>query len=90
MAIISPDEINSILKENIRNYEARTEIVNTGSVVEISDGISRIYGLKNVMSSELVEFDDENKNVEEDFEQDEDFDGIFDEDSLFDDFDDEN
>ncbi len=72
MAIISPDEINSILKENIRNYETKTEIINTGSVVEISDGISRIYGLKNVMSSELVEFDDENKtlgitlNLEED------------------------
>ncbi len=72
MAVIRPDEISSIIREKIKNYDAKTEVSNTGSVVEISDGISRIYGLKNVMASELVEFDDENKtlgitlNLEED------------------------
>ena len=58
MAVINPDEISSILKENIRNYEAKAEISNIGSVLEVGDGISRIYGLRNVMSNELVEFED--------------------------------
>ncbi len=58
MAIINPDEISSILKENIRNYEAKAEVSNVGSVLEVGDGIARIYGLRNVMSNELVEFED--------------------------------
>ena len=58
MAVINPDEISSILKENIRNYEAKAEISNIGSVLEVGDGITRIYGLRNVMSNELVEFED--------------------------------
>ena len=58
MAVINPDEISSILKENIRNYEAKAEVSNVGSVLEVGDGICRIYGLRNVMSNELVEFDD--------------------------------
>ncbi len=58
MAVINPDEISSILKENIRNYEAKAEVSNIGSVLEVGDGIARIYGLRNVMSNELVEFED--------------------------------
>lgn len=60
MAVINPDEISSILKENIRNYEAKAEVSNIGSVLEVGDGIARIYGLRNVMSNELVEFEDGN------------------------------
>ncbi|MBR1617651.1 F0F1 ATP synthase subunit alpha [bacterium] len=72
MTTIKPEEITSIIREKIENYETKTEISNTGSVVEISDGICRIYGLQNVMSSELIEFEDENStlgialNLEED------------------------
>ena len=58
MTVINPDEISSIIKSNIENYESKTEISNVGSVLEIGDGIARIYGLRNVMSNELVEFDD--------------------------------
>ncbi len=58
MAVINPDEISSIIKENIRNYETRTEISNIGSVLEVGDGIARVYGLRSVMSNELVEFED--------------------------------
>ena len=58
MSVISPDEISSILKSNIENYEAKTEVSNVGSVLEIGDGIARVYGLRNVMSNELVEFED--------------------------------
>ncbi|MBR1754190.1 F0F1 ATP synthase subunit alpha [bacterium] len=58
MTLIKPDEISAIIKEKIQNYEAQTEVSNVGSVLELGDGIARIYGLRNVMSNELVEFQD--------------------------------
>ncbi len=58
MSVISPDEISSIIKNSIENYGAKTEVSNVGSVLEIGDGIARVYGLRNVMSNELVEFED--------------------------------
>ena len=72
MALIQPEEISSIIKNKIENYELQTEVSNTGTVLEISDGIARIYGLRNVMASELVQFEDGNEtlgiamNLEED------------------------
>ena len=58
MAVIKPDEISSIIKSKIENFELQTQISNTGSVIEIGDGIARIYGLRNAMASELVVFED--------------------------------
>ena len=58
MVAIKPDEISSIIREKIQNFDTLSEVSNVGTVLEISDGISRIYGLKHVMSSELVEFQD--------------------------------
>lgn len=58
MVAIKPDEISSIIKSKIENYESQTEIANIGSVLAIGDGIARIYGLRSVMSNELVEFQD--------------------------------
>ncbi len=58
MALIKPDEISSIIKSKIENYDIQTEVSNTGSVIEVGDGIARIYGLRNVMSNELVTFED--------------------------------
>ena len=58
MVLIQPDEISSIIKEKIDNYELQTEISNTGTVLEIGDGIARAYGLRNVMANELVQFED--------------------------------
>ncbi|MCD7879598.1 MAG: F0F1 ATP synthase subunit alpha [Candidatus Gastranaerophilales bacterium] len=58
MAIINPDEITSIIKEKLENYESKLEVKNTGTVLEVADGISRIYGLSDAMASELVEFED--------------------------------
>lgn len=58
MAVIKPDEISSIIKTKIENFEIQTEVSNTGSVIEIGDGIARVYGLRNVMSNELVVFED--------------------------------
>ena len=58
MTTINPEEITSVIKEKLKNYESKTEVQNVGTVLEVSDGISRIYGLTDAMSSELVEFDD--------------------------------
>ena len=58
MTAIKPDEISAIIKDKIQNYETLTEISNVGSVLEVGDGIARVYGLRNTMSNELVEFDD--------------------------------
>ena len=44
MALIQPDEISSIIKSKIENYELQTEVSNTGTVLEVGDGIARCYG----------------------------------------------
>ena len=53
-----PEEISNILKEQIKKYRSRVEMSETGSVVMVGDGIARVYGLRNCMASELLEFDD--------------------------------
>lgn len=58
MAIINPDEITSIIKEKLQNYKSVSDVKNVGTVLEVADGISRIYGLSEAMASELVEFED--------------------------------
>jgi len=63
MAIIKPDEISSIIKTKIENYDIQTEISNTGTVLDIGDGIARVYGLRNVMASELIVFEDGNDTL---------------------------
>ena len=71
-ATINASEISQIIKTKIENYENKLDVVDIGSVIEIGDGISRVYGLKNVMSNELVRFDDKKgtlgiaMNLEED------------------------
>ena len=58
MVTINPDEITSVIKSKIANYEAPIDTMNIGTVLEVGDGIARIWGLRNVMSNELVEFQD--------------------------------
>ena len=58
MGVIRPDEISSLIKSKIENYHSGVEVSNNGQVLEVGDGIARIYGLTSAMSSELVEFDD--------------------------------
>ena len=55
---LRPDEIGNILKDQIKNYSSRIEMTETGSVVLVGDGIARVYGLKNCMANELLEFED--------------------------------
>ncbi|MEI8377278.1 MAG: F0F1 ATP synthase subunit alpha [bacterium] len=58
MNAIRPDEISSIIKSKIQNYDSTVQVADVGTVLELGDGIARIYGLQNVMASELIEFDD--------------------------------
>lgn len=53
---LRPEEISSIIKEQIKNYENKLELVDIGTVMQVGDGIARIHGLEGAMSSELIEF----------------------------------
>ncbi len=56
MAHIRADEITSILRQEIENYERVIDVSEVGRVITVGDGIARIYGLENVMAGELLEF----------------------------------
>jgi F-type H+/Na+-transporting ATPase subunit alpha len=56
MAQIRADEITSILRQEIENYDHAIDVSETGSVISLGDGIARIHGLERVMSGELIEF----------------------------------
>ena len=51
------DEISSIIKERIENFELNVDIEETGKVISVADGVANVYGLKNVMAGEMVEFE---------------------------------
>ena len=56
MAQIRADEITSILRQEIENYESAIDVAEVGSVISVGDGIARIHGLEKVMAGELIEF----------------------------------
>ena len=56
-AKIKADEIISIIKERIENFDLSVDIEETGKVVSVADGVANVYGLKNVMANEMVEFE---------------------------------
>ncbi|MBP0017383.1 MAG: F0F1 ATP synthase subunit alpha [Cyanobacteria bacterium SBLK] len=58
MVAIRPDEISNIIRQQIEQYDVKQEVSNVGTVLQVGDGISRIYGLEKVMAGELVEFED--------------------------------
>lgn len=58
MVNIRPDEISSIIRKQIAEYTQEVKILNIGTVLQVGDGIARIYGLDKVMAGELVEFED--------------------------------
>ena len=67
---LRPEEISAVIKEQIKNYENKTEVSDFGTVIQVGDGIARVYGLDNCMSGELLEFPGETygmaMNLEED------------------------
>ncbi|WP_298716667.1 F0F1 ATP synthase subunit alpha [Chitinophaga sp.] len=70
MVDIKPDEISAILRQQLSNFNASAELEEVGTVLQVGDGIARVYGLNNVRSGELVEFESGVKaialNLEED------------------------
>ncbi|GAB1347861.1 hypothetical protein MASR1M107_00720 [Ignavibacteriales bacterium] len=56
MIKIKPDEITSILREQLSGQRSEADIYEVGTVLSVGDGIARVYGLSKVMASELVEF----------------------------------
>ncbi len=70
MVDIKPDEISAILRQQLGNFNAAADLEEVGTVLQVGDGIARIYGLNNVRSGELVEFENGVKaialNLEED------------------------
>src|SRR6266542_5606691 len=56
MAQIRADEITTILRQEIENYERAIDVSEVGSVISVGDGIARIHGLEKVMAGELIEF----------------------------------
>src|SRR5665811_2238865 len=56
MAQIRADEITSILRQEIENYERAIDVSEVGSVISVGDGIARIHGLDKVMAGELIQF----------------------------------
>jgi F-type H+-transporting ATPase subunit alpha len=70
MVEIKPDEISAILRQQLSNFDASAELEEVGTVLQVGDGIARVYGLNNVRSGELVEFENGVKaialNLEED------------------------
>ncbi|MDR6225516.1 F0F1 ATP synthase subunit alpha [Desmospora profundinema] len=53
---IKPEEISSLIKQQIEQYQGEMEVVDVGSVIQVGDGIARVHGLDNVMAGELLEF----------------------------------
>ena len=55
---LRPEEISSIIKQQIERYETAVDIVDVGTVIQVGDGIARVYGLEKAMAGELLEFPD--------------------------------
>ncbi|MBP5654941.1 MAG: F0F1 ATP synthase subunit alpha [Clostridiales bacterium] len=66
----NPEEISNIIKEQIRNYKTRVDMGEVGTVVLVGDGIASVYGLRNCMATELLEFDDGSVGLAQNLEND--------------------
>lgn len=70
MISIRPDEISQIIRQQIEQYDQTVQVANVGTVLQVGDGIARIYGLDQVMASELLEFSDGTVGIALNLEQD--------------------
>ena len=68
-AKIQADEISSIIKERIDNFELNVDVNETGKIISYADGIAQVYGLKNVMAGEIVEFENGEKGLASNLEE---------------------
>nr|YP_009397222.1 ATP synthase CF1 subunit alpha [Thuretia quercifolia]ARW66408.1 ATP synthase CF1 subunit alpha [Thuretia quercifolia] len=63
MVNIRPDEISNIIRQQIDKYDQSLQVANVGTVLQVSDGISRVYGLDDVMAGELLQFEDPEQTI---------------------------
>ncbi|APD48554.1 F0F1 ATP synthase subunit alpha [Synechococcus sp. CS-602] len=63
MVSIRPDEISAILKQQIEDYDKSVSVSNVGTVLQVGDGIARVYGLQKAMAGELLEFEDGTEGI---------------------------
>ncbi len=70
MSDIKPAEVSSILKKQIEGFKSGVELEEVGTVLQVGDGIARIYGLSNVESNEMIEFDNGMKGIVLNLEED--------------------
>jgi F-type H+-transporting ATPase subunit alpha len=66
---VQADEISSIIKERIDNFELNVDVSETGKIISFADGIAKVYGLKNVMAGEIVEFETGAKGIASNLEE---------------------
>ncbi len=69
VAKVQADEISSIIKERIENFELSVDINETGKIVSYADGVAQVYGLSNVMAGEMVEFEDGTQGLAQNLEE---------------------
>jgi F-type H+-transporting ATPase subunit alpha len=63
MVNITPDEVSNIIRQQIETYEQSIQLNDVGKVLQIGDGIARVFGLKQVMAGELLEFEDKTVGI---------------------------
>jgi len=66
---IQADEISSIIKERIDNFELNVDVNETGKIISFADGIAKVYGLNNVMAGEIVEFENGARGLAQNLEE---------------------
>ncbi|MDY2920764.1 MAG: F0F1 ATP synthase subunit alpha, partial [Lentihominibacter sp.] len=67
---LRPEEISSVIKEQIKNYQDKLDISDFGTVIQVGDGIARVYGLENCMAGELLLFGEDTYGMAQNLEED--------------------
>jgi len=70
MAGIKPGEVSEIIKQKLQGIESQVQLEEIGTVIEVGDGIARIYGLNNVQANEMIEFQNGVKGIVLNLEED--------------------
>ena len=55
MSVVRPDEVSAILRQQLTGFEKEVDVYDVGTVLQVGDGVARVYGLSKVMAGELIE-----------------------------------
>ncbi len=67
---LRPEEISSVIKEQIKNYKGKLDVSDFGTVIQVGDGIARVYGLEHCMAGELLQFGEDTYGMAQNLEED--------------------